>query len=413
MATKRITFKGIQEHLSTLGYHIEKHEFKQQYVIFKFGNKKKALIKVPGTLTELYDELIQVEVIEFIKKYKLQDIKESSNVEAVKSQINNLAEVDDNTDTSTNYDLIIPKSVKISEEKQFYFPKYINNIITRLRMGENIFLTGPTGCGKTEMTKALGLVFNQKVIRINFAVGTTEAHIIGRMLVENGATVFNYGLLPLAMKNGWWICFDEIDYAEPEHLAILQSILEGEPLILTQNKSEEIIPHSNFRVFATANTKGRGDETQSYTGTNVLNLAFLDRFSIFEMEYTSQEKNIVASIVKDSSLTKQIMDYFKLLRKATSTSAQELINAAFSTRRLIQFAKVLAASEPLHEAIFFELAMRFEESEQPLIQEFAKDIWDEEHYFKGWKLGDAHLVAETLQETTPTANVDMESNSPF
>lgn len=214
------------------------------------------------------------------------------------------------------------------------------------------------------------------------------------------------------MKNGWWLCFDEIDYAEPEHLAILQPILEGESLIITQNKSEEIIPHSNFRVFATANTKGRGDETQSYTGTNVLNLAFLDRFSIFEMEYTSQEKSIVASIVKDSSLTKQIMDYFKLLRKATSTSAQELVNAAFSTRRLIQFAKVLAANEPLQEAIFFELAMRFEESEQPLIQEFAKDIWDEEHYFKGWKLGDAHLAVETPQETTPTAGVDIDS-SPF
>ena len=394
MAT-RVTFKRIQEEFSKQGYNIDKHTTKNQYIVNKFADKKIVLLEIKGTLTEVYEIYTAMTIINFIKKYKIKDLVLDNNVKAKKSKVNNLAdeEVSDEI-TATNYDIIMPKSIKIDSNKEFYFPSYISNIVTRMKMNENVFLTGPTGCGKTEMTKALGKVFGQKIIRMNFAVGTTEAHIIGRMLVEGGATVFNYGLLPLAMKNGWWICFDEIDYAEPEHLAILQPILEGEPLIITQNKSEEIIAHSNFRIFATANTKGRGDETQSYTGTNVLNLAFLDRFSIFEMEYTKQEKSIITSVIKDSILTKQIMDFFKLLRSAAGSQAQELVNAAFSTRRLIQFAKVLAASEPLEDAIYFELLMRFEESEQPIVTELANDIWDKEHYLKGWKLGDSHIIEE-------------------
>jgi len=283
------------------------------------------------------------------------------------------------------------------EDGLYYFPQFTQNIVNRINLNSPIFLSGPTGSGKSEFVEYLASVMDKNLYEIDFSVGTTEANIIGRILVENGETKFFDGLLPKAMKEGAWILFDEIDFAEPEHLAVLQQVLAGKPLVITQNKSEVIIPHPDFRIFATANTKGRGDETQSYTGTNVLNISFIDRFSIFEMEYTKKEKEIVASFINDTILIKMLLDLFSLLRKATAN--EEIINAAFSTRRLIQICKLLSIGETLKDVINFEIVNRFEVSEKRTIKEYIYEIFDKEYYLNGWVLGNKHLELKENQSS--------------
>jgi MoxR-like ATPase len=288
-----------------------------------------------------------------------------------------------------NYGTKIP-----SQTNGYYFPKFTQAILHRASIGRNVWLSGPSGTGKTQFVISLAQTLKQKLVRVNFSVGTTEQHLIGRWIVKDGQTEFIYGVLPLAMKYGWWILFDEMDYAMPEHLAVLQSVLEGEPLMITQNRNEEIVPHKNFRIFATGNTKGRGDESQSYVGTGHLNLAFLDRWAIFEMEYTSKEKDIVKKIVNDDILSDQIMQYFELLRKHTTEG--QLINAVFSTRRLVHLAEAMACGETINEALNYEVWTRYDSHEVEILKELAYDVWDREHYFKsGWTIGKAHLVKET------------------
>ena len=276
-----------------------------------------------------------------------------------------------------------------SEYNGYYFPSSIKNICSRIEHGRNIFLSGPAGCGKTQMIMKLADMVETKCVRINFHTGTNEGQLIGKFTVRGGETHFNYGLIPLAMKNGWWILLDEIDYAEPEHLAVLQPVLEGNPLIMIQNENEEIKPHPNFRIFASANTKGRGDETQSYTGTNALNLAFVDRWSVVEVDYNLKaEKKIVGKLLNDDVLEEQVLKYFKLLRD--STEKGEIMNAAFSTRRLEQFCEALAWKESLKDALEFEILSRFNKEESDQIREYGYDVWDRDFYFKGWNLGDKH-----------------------
>jgi MoxR-like ATPase len=41
-----------------------------------------------------------------------------------------------------------------------------------------------------------------------------------------------------------------------------------------------ITPQPGFNIVATANTKGKGSEDGRFIGTNVMNEAFLERFSI-------------------------------------------------------------------------------------------------------------------------------------
>lgn len=274
----------------------------------------------------------------------------------------------------------------------YFFPDFIQNIVRRVNSGANTFLAGISGSGKTECVEKLAELTGNQLLSVDFSVGTNSQELIGKFIVKDGATQFVYGIVPLAMKNGWWLNFNELDYASPEHLAILQGVLTGKDLLIAQNENEIVKPHSNFRIFATANTKGRGTET-GYTGTNFLNLAFLDRWSLFEFEYTKHENVIINSILqnKDEKLTKMLIDLFNLLRKESKNG--KILNAVFSTRRMKEIASSIAYGESLYDALYYDLIGRFEDSEQDLIKEYVKDIFDNDTYIKRkWHLGDEHFV---------------------
>ena len=253
-------------------------------------------------------------------------------------------------------------------------------------------------CGKTEFVFALAKLMGvEQVVRVNFHIGVTEQHLIGKTLAKDGETYFSYGIVPTLMQNGGWLILDELDYAQPEHNAVLQPILEGQPLFIPQAGNVTIHPHPNFRIFATANTKGRGDESQAYAGTNYQNASLLDRFSKFEFSYSKDEPKIVNSILEDKTLSRQIMEFFTILRQ--NVEKGNIANAVFTTRKLQQIAELIKFGESLMESIRYEIVDSFNQYEKPEILEIMKDIWDQAHY-ADWHLGDAHFVKEQTSGST-------------
>jgi len=444
------TFNDVKEWLDLKkGYKIEKDPAYtvRRYIIIDTKKNKYPIRYIP-TMTEMYAELEKIGVDSFIDTYRADTTRtatsttktKKTSTRKTKNKTKNINEVDfvpnslknrKAEQTVNSYDAEIieaPENVaaysnitSLAEKKQeklidfnvkvpkvhnnYYFPNNIHNIVTRLKLARNIFLVGDAGTGKSELPQHLGHYMGAEVVRINFNIGTTEQHLIGKFVVKDGQTKFVYGLIPLAMMNGWWIILDEIDYAQPEHLSALQSVLEGNPLIITQNENEAIYPHENFRVFATGNTKGRGDESQSYAGTNFLNMAFLDRWSVFEISYTTAEAKICKNIINDGTFITQLTGYFKILRKISHDG--ELGNVSFSTRRLIQICEVLALGETLKEALEFELFSRYEGYEINVMKEAAYDIWDRTHYFgNNWKIGDEHIQTNNISENNENSDND-------
>lgn len=245
-------------------------------------------------------------------------------------------------------------------------------------------------CGKTQFVYALAKLMGiEQVVRVNFHIGVTEQHLIGKTLAKDGETYFSYGIIPTLMQNGGWLILDELDYAQPEHNAVLQPILEGQPLFIPQAGNITIHPHPNFRIFATANTKGRGDETQAYAGTNYQNASLLDRFSKFEFDYTKDEHRIINNILEDKVLTKQIMEFFTILRQ--NLEKGNIANAVFTTRKLEQIAELIRFGESLMESLRYEVIDSFNQYEKPLVIEIMNDIWDKAHY-ENWHIGGEHFV---------------------
>ena len=287
----------------------------------------------------------------------------------------------------------------------FYMPDFTDSLVARVRYKRNVLLTGPTGCGKSELIEKMAKAYEIPCVRINFSSGTSEGDLLGKFVIKNGETAFADGYIPLAMKNGWWVILDEIDYAQPEHISCLQAVLEGKALVNIKNEGEIVEAHPRFRVFGTANTKGRGDMTDSYNGTNFLNIAFLDRWTIFEMNYTKKEKDIAKAILGDDTMAGKLIDLFALLRQSVKNN--DLNNASFSTRRLIQTCEALRMGDTLNDAIQYEILNRYHEEEINIITEYINDVFDNGFYIKGnWRLGMNHFQA---QQSVDSVNVSTDS----
>jgi cobaltochelatase CobS len=206
-------------------------------------------------------------------------------------------------------------------------------------------LVGPPGCGKSTGVRALASLINQPVRRVSLNGDLRTSDFVGTKLLmvdpATGQTVSGWrdSVLPDAMRRGHWLILDEFDSCPPEIGFILQSVLEPDRILtLTDNYGEVLVAHPQFRIFATANTIGKGDDAGIYAGTHVLNEATLDRFCVIECNY--QDSAIETKIVHERSglatfYTKQMVATAILIREGFKKSE---CTCTMSTRRLVSWA---------------------------------------------------------------------------
>ena len=147
---------------------------------------------------------------------------------------------------------------------------------------ERVFLYGPSGTGKSALVRQIAAVVQRPVRRVSLNGETSVADFIGHWTVNgNKETVFVKGILPQAMQEGHILQMDEVDAMQPEVGFILQQILEPHGHLLLTDTGEDISPHPDFRLVATANTLGFGSDSGLYaSGTHVLNFSWLDRWDV-------------------------------------------------------------------------------------------------------------------------------------
>ena len=219
----------------------------------------------------------------------------------------------------------------------------LKSLMLGVEMKIPVYLWGHAGVGKTTIWEQICARTKRPFLRVQHTVNMEEEHIVGGWRLRDGKTHFELGPLPLAMKYGWLYCADEYDFGRPEVTSVYQAILEGKPLVIKEADAENrvIKPHPDFRIVATGNTNGQGDETGLYAGTNLQNAANYERFGIVEqMPYMSAklESKLVsqqASIpVKDAE---KLVDFANRVR--TEFEAGKVSNP-ISPRSLIYAAKI-------------------------------------------------------------------------
>jgi hypothetical protein len=222
------------------------------------------------------------------------------------------------------------KDIKTVLEKKIFYP---------------IFVTGLSGNGKTSMIREVCAKLRRDFIRINITVETDEDDLLGGFRLVNGETVWQDGPLVVAMKTGAVALIDEVDLASHK-IMCLQPIMEGQPIYL-KKINEVVYPQHGFNIVATANTKGKGSEDGRFMGTNILNEAFLDRFSAtFYQEYPSAayetkilKKQFQLHDLQEDDFVDKLVKWADVIRQSYKEGA---IDEIITTRRLIDITKSFA-----------------------------------------------------------------------
>jgi midasin (ATPase involved in ribosome maturation) len=263
---------------------------------------------------------------------------------------------------------------KMQQQEVVYVPEvdpnYVRNgnniktIESVLQAGQffPIFITGLSGNGKTLMVEQVCAKLNRPMVRVQITPETDESDLIGGYQLVDGNTVFQEGPVMQALKTpNCVLLIDEIDRGSNKIMA-LQGILEGKPYM--NKKTGEIVKLAQgVNVIATANTKGQGDDTGSFSAASIIDEAFLERFAFtIEQDFPSQaaEKRILQKV--DPSMSDELAhDLTKWAMVIRKTYADEAIEDVISTRRLVHIVRTNMIIGDINKSI--ELCVsRFEAS---------------------------------------------------
>jgi cobaltochelatase CobS len=210
-------------------------------------------------------------------------------------------------------------------------------ILAGFAHNRRVMVSGYHGTGKSTHIEQVAARLNWPCVRVNLDSHVSRIDLVGKdaIVVRDGLqiTEFKDGILPWAYQHNVALVFDEYDAGRPDVMFVIQRVLESAGRLTLLDQSRVIRPHPAFRLFATANTVGLGDTTGLYHGTQQINQAQMDRWSIVTtLNYLphDQEVDIVASKVKNFAKGEGRETISRMVRVADMTRSS-FINGDLST----------------------------------------------------------------------------------
>jgi len=147
----------------------------------------------------------------------------------------------------------------------------------------NALLTGPTGCGKTHLVRAVAKSLGKEMFTVQGGGGATYERIVAKdsLAVRDGATFLQTleRVLPVAMRRGAILYLDEPNSIPNEVLFYLFGAMDDRRQISFEDGSS-LKATKGFTVVCAMN------EGAGYAGTSILNNAFRSRGdAIVEVKY--------------------------------------------------------------------------------------------------------------------------------
>lgn len=177
--------------------------------------------------------------------------------------------------------------VPTKDEDYIFNVDNLHDVLWALENGENSWLTGHTGTGKSTFIAQVCAFTGYMMIRVNMDSAIERPDFVGSMAVMtdadgNTVTQFKDGILPKAMQQPCVLLLDEIDAVRADIAYVMQPVLEGQPLRMLEDGGRVVHPHMDFHIVATANTTGAGDSSGMYaSAVKVQSRALINRFSTF------------------------------------------------------------------------------------------------------------------------------------
>ncbi|MDI4664770.1 cobaltochelatase subunit CobS [Xanthobacter autotrophicus] len=261
-------------------------------------------------------------------------------------------------------------------------------ILAGFARNRRVMVTGYHGTGKSTHIEQVAARLNWPCVRINLDSHISRIDLIGKdaIVVKDGlqVTEFRDGILPWAYQNNVALVFDEYDAGRPDVMFVIQRVLESSGRLTLLDQSRVIRPHPAFRLFATANTIGLGDTTGLYHGTQQINQAQMDRWSIVTtLNYLAHDKEVDIVLAKAKHFQNaEGRDTVNRMVRLADLTRQAFMNGDLSTVMSPRTVITWAENADIFRDTAFALRVTFlnkcDELERPLVAEFFQRCFGQE-----------------------------------
>ena len=227
----------------------------------------------------------------------------------------------------------------------------IAGIFTDIQVGNNVYLYGKAGTGKTYLAKQIASeLFARRSVVINCSQFTSPIEIRGGQTIEG----YKQGALIEAWRNGWILILDELPKLDPNTAGLLNEALaetageveteevgkemyehwqkilddakgkdlgfdlkkEGDKYLrikyptVTDGNGDKIRKGEGFAVIATGNTNMK-EISVNLSGNNRQDYSLVDRFagSFYEIKYPAIEKDIIyPQVYRVATIIREVLD---------------------------------------------------------------------------------------------------------
>ena len=267
-------------------------------------------------------------------------------------------------------------------------PQTTQAILAGFAHNRRVIISGYHGTGKSTHIEQVAARLNWPCVRVNLDSHVSRIDLVGKdaIVLKDGKqiTEFRDGILPWAYQHNIALVFDEYDAGRPDVMFVIQRVLESSGRLTLLDQSRVIRPHPAFRLFATANTVGLGDTTGLYHGTQQINQAQMDRWSIVTtLNYLPHDNEVDIVLAKVKSFdTEEGRDTINKMVRVADMTRSAFINGDLSTvmspRTVITWAENAEIFGDVSFAFRLTFLNKCDELERTLVAEQYQRAFGEE-----------------------------------
>jgi cobaltochelatase CobS len=274
------------------------------------------------------------------------------------------------------------------DESYVFDEKTTLAILAGFAFNARVLIQGMHGTGKSTHIEQVAARLNWPCLRINFDSQITRLDLVGKDVIrlknDKQITEFKEGIIPFVLRNNVALVLDEYDAIKTDVAFVIQRLLEEEGKFALLEENEIITPSQYFRLFATSNTLGAGDDLGIYHGTNLINQAQMDRWNIVAaLNYLNDRQELEILLKKlpflNSKLNQQTA---KLMVQLANLSREAFKNGDISNlislRTLISWGRNIEIFGSIKTAFVLSFANKVIDDEKPVIGEFYQRVFGEE-----------------------------------
>ena len=243
-----------------------------------------------------------------------------------------------------------------------------------------VLVQGLHGSGKSTHIEQVAARLNWPCVRVNLDGHISRMDLIGKdtIVLREGkqVTAFQEGIVPWALQRPMALVFDEYDAGRADLMFVIQRLLErhGKHTLLDQNRV--LTPHPAFRLFATANTVGLGNLNGLYHGSQMLNHAQLDRWSVVAtLDYLRHDDEVEIVLARVPALNtpagrERVSSMVALAELTRNGFAAGDLSTLMSPRTVMMWAENCAIFANVEQAFRVTFLNRCDAAERPLVAEY-------------------------------------------